>query len=84
MNKVTLEKDKKCEICGETIHTGEEAFVHLDYDWDNPDEDLQGSFAIYFYRHADKDKCEKGIELRRIEAKIAAVHEEDVFRKAIY
>jgi surface antigen len=84
MDTVTLKTDKTCEICGGTIAAGEQAQVRYDYDWDNPNEDIQGSIAIPFYRHADAKTCREWREVAQLKAKIDAQNDDDQFRKAIY
>ena len=84
MNEEILKQDKRCEVCGHMIHAGEAAIVRRDYDWDNPNEDKQGSFLLSFYRHANREVCQKWIEVNRTGAKIKGQFEEDEFRKATH
>jgi hypothetical protein len=84
MSTVILKQQVRCELCGVAIKPGEQAVVRYDYDWDNPNEDLQGSVAVPFYRHADPDECRKQREVAQLKAKIDAQHDDDLFHKAIY
>ena len=82
MKTVVLDKEHHCEVCGGFMDAGETALVRYDYDWDDPDEDRQGSVAVPFYRHADKVKCEGQMEINRLASKIDAQQEEDEFHHA--
>lgn len=84
MRTEIVKKEVPCEVCGGSISAGETAGVHYDYDWDNPDEDIQGSFATSVYRHIDPEECKKYREISRLQAQVYAQHEEDVFHKATY
>jgi hypothetical protein len=84
MKTITLKKDTLCEVCGSTICAGETASVRYDYNWDDPDEDRQGSVQVSFYRHADQESCRHGLAIARLAAEIDAQHEEDQFHKAVY
>jgi len=77
-----LTHDATCEVCQNTIQAGDDVLERYDYDWDDPDEDAQGSISTAFYRHADIEICKKNIDLNRLAEKISAMREEDIFRKA--
>lgn len=84
MKTTIVKKEVHCEVCGWEIPAGETVGVRYDYDWDNPDEDEQGSITVPFYRHADPEVCKKVREVLGLKAQTDAQHEEDVFHKAIY
>jgi hypothetical protein len=84
MSKITVKSDKYCEVCRGKISAGELALVRYDYDWDNPNEDEQGSIAVPFYRHANAETCQANREAMQLKAKIDAQADDDQFRKATH
>ena len=84
MKTAIVTKTVRCEICGGLIAIGETANVRYDYDWDNADEDMQGSITVPFYRHTDTEGCKKFHTANQLQAQMDAQFEEDVFRKAIH
>jgi hypothetical protein len=82
MKTTIVKKEVRCEVCGGSIAAGETVGVRYCHNWDNPDEDMQGSVSVSFYRHVNKADCEKEIEVLRLRAQMDAQNEENVYHKA--
>jgi hypothetical protein len=73
-----LGTDQVCEICGGIIPAGDQAVIHSDYDWDNPDEDMQGSVMVSFYRHVDPATCQNYLTQQALASAIRDVQTNDL------